>query len=148
MMRAHIVPWKVISYAATLFFGACVVGSLFIGGAPVAPLFLLFFLPSLYLVLFFGDIQISDVGIAMNAPVGVLTIDWSDVTAIEFGQSHIVLNGPSKRLVIPQFGFWSPKDQKAGISMFRDITSALGINPQYRYSADFKVSKNTKTKGA
>jgi hypothetical protein len=148
MLRAGIIPWKVISYAATFFFGACIVGSVCTGGALVAPAFLLFFLPSLYLILFFGDIRISDIGLEMNTPVGQHSIDWKEVTAIEFGQSHIVLTGQSKRLVIPQFTFWSPKSQKIGAETFREIAATLGITPQYRYSADFKISKNTKRKCA
>jgi len=49
----------------------------------------------------------------MSAPAGVFAINWRDVTAIEFAKSHIVIKGTAKRLVIPQFAYWSPRDRAA-----------------------------------
>ena len=143
-MHVNILVWRIGATFAALFFGACMIGAYLSGQYIPALVFILFFLPSLFLVVGYGPIALNTDGISMTAPVGTYAIRWDEVRRIRHAKSHLLFEGEGKRLTVPMPSFWNGKSKNAAIAVLDAFIRDSGITPTYSVSADFLISKNTK----
>jgi hypothetical protein len=140
-----ILPWTIGAWICTVgLVGFAIFATLAKAFGP-AILFVTFAVFAGLLIWRYGPIELTHEEISMMTPAGKFGLRWAEVQAVEFGSSHLVLNGENKRLVVPHPMFWTGRQKVAAAEILSGFFRDAKITPFSSFSADFKLSKNAKT---
>jgi hypothetical protein len=112
-------------------------------------LFLLLAALQIYLILgAAGSMEMNRDFVTYITPISRRRIGWDEITEVEedWNEAALVFIGPNKRLKVIGHRLWSGKDKERMLRLFSAQVENRGIDVKRRYTAIWRLNKNTKVK--
>jgi hypothetical protein len=95
-----------------------------------------------------GSMEMNRDFVTYITPIGRRRIGWDEVTEVEtdWNEAALVFIGPNKRLKVIGPRLWSGKDKERMLRLFSAQVENRGIDVKRRYTAIWRLNKNTKVK--
>jgi hypothetical protein len=135
---------KIQSWFGTFFFTIMVVGAIFAHQYRAAAQLFLFVLLSSSILLFTGSVIASSDVLVHIIPLGHFEIPWQEVDRVEFGQVNFVFFAGRKRLIIPNYGYWSGKEKDELLAFINARLEERQIEVKRSLRADYLFPKHTR----
>jgi hypothetical protein len=135
---------KIQSWFGIFFFTAMVLAATFAHQYTAAAQLFFFVLLSSSILLFTGSVIASSDVLAHIIPLGHFEIPWQEVERVEFGQVNFVFFAGKKRLIIPNYEYWSGKEKDELLAFINERLEDRQIEVKYSLRADYLFPKHTR----
>jgi hypothetical protein len=106
---------------------------------------LLLSLLGLVIILHSSKIFISNDVVRIKKPLGTYSMNWKEITSVEFGNGNLVFFGENnKRMTAPSSQYWKGKTVDEFSDFFYEKLEENNIPVSQTFRANFPGCKNTK----
>ncbi len=139
---------RVIAWVSIAFFLFCAVMAWRAGQGDVSPFFLLFVVLGIYLLVSVGTVEITPAFVTYKTPWATYAISWDEVERVEIDAQRgaLALIGDNKRVVTIGPAYWSGKDKRQLLALFKATIEKRSIPIISTQKVLFKLSKNARVR--
>jgi hypothetical protein len=137
-----------IAWIGIAFFAFCAVASWQAGQGSVTPLFLIFVLMGIALLLFTGPVEMDGHAITCRTPLGRHQLRWDEVERVEMDEAGqaLVFHAGRKQLAVIGPAYWLGKHKKALSGLLEVELNRRQLPLEYNPRAVFALSRHTRVK--